>query len=48
VEDQQQRQVQPRPGINEPNPYFKRFGQNSERIIVNELLDGHERLLLGH
>jgi len=26
-------------GIQEPNPFYKRFGEKNERIIVNELLD---------
>jgi len=29
---------QPGPGVKEPNPFYKRFGQNGEAIIVNELL----------
>jgi hypothetical protein len=27
----------PGPAINEPNPFYKRFGQNNERLIKNEL-----------
>lgn len=31
-------QYNPGPNIFEPNPYYRRFGQNGELIIVNELL----------
>jgi hypothetical protein len=38
----QSQNYNPGVGIQEPNPFYQRFGANNERIIVDELLDGSD------